>query len=243
MKKLFIILLFTVFFQNWIFAQEVFSSGANYTETPTGSLSWTIGETLTETFSDGNGIFTQGFHQSDMLQTTCQELSLMQGFNMISTYIIPELPAVELVFQPVVANILILKDGAGNVYWPYFSINLIGNMTLGAGYKLNMQYADTLAICGSAAIPETSALSLPIGWSLIGYLRQSPISVTTAISSILAEIIIMKDRNGNVFYPFMGIDMIGNMMPGQGYQIKLLSAQTLTYPANTFVLKTQQTNF
>ncbi|MCF8370549.1 MAG: hypothetical protein K9H64_02930 [Bacteroidales bacterium] len=243
MKKLFIILLLTVFFQYWINAQQVFSSGASYTATSSGSLSWTIGETFTETFFDGNGIFTQGFHQTDMLQITCHELSLMQGYNMISTYIIPELPSVELVFQPIEANILILKDGAGNVYWPYFSINLIGSMTLGAGYKLNMQSADTLSICGSAAIPETSALSLPVGWSLIGYLRQSPVSVSTAISSILSDIIILKDRNGAVFYPLLGVDMIGNMMPGQGYQIKLLSPQTLTYPANTFVLKTQQANF
>jgi len=46
--------------------QEVISSGGNYDETSSGSLSWTIGETTTETVSDGTNTLTQGFQQSNL---------------------------------------------------------------------------------------------------------------------------------------------------------------------------------
>ena len=55
-------------------AQEVVSSSGNYQETSTGSLSWTIGETITETVTNGN-ILTQGFHQSRITVTNITEIN------------------------------------------------------------------------------------------------------------------------------------------------------------------------
>jgi len=49
-------------------AQEVISSSGNYQETANGSLSSTIGETLTETQTNGNTI-TQGFQQTNIIVT------------------------------------------------------------------------------------------------------------------------------------------------------------------------------
>jgi len=66
MKSL-IILLVTVLFPFFISAQtvspEVISSSGDYFEGANGSLSWTLGEIATETFSSGNIILTQGFQQ------------------------------------------------------------------------------------------------------------------------------------------------------------------------------------
>jgi len=36
---------------------------------------------------------------------------------------------------PVVSQILILKDVAGQVYWPQFGVNSIGNIQFGDGYR------------------------------------------------------------------------------------------------------------
>ena len=44
-------------------AQEVVSSGGNYHETGQISISWTLGETVIETFGSSDLILTQGFQQ------------------------------------------------------------------------------------------------------------------------------------------------------------------------------------
>jgi len=54
-------------------AQEVVSSSGNYQETSNGSLSWTIGEPITETKSNGNTL-TQGFQQSRLTVTNISEI-------------------------------------------------------------------------------------------------------------------------------------------------------------------------
>ena len=55
-------------------AQEVVSSSGNYQETSSGSLSWTIGEPITETATNGNTL-TQGFQQSGITVTNITELN------------------------------------------------------------------------------------------------------------------------------------------------------------------------
>ena len=46
------------------------------------------------------------------------------------------------------------------------------------------------------------------------------------------NIVMVKNGNGLIYWPTYGIDNIGNMNPGEGYQIKMLAADTLLYPAN-----------
>ncbi len=47
-------------------AQQVVSSGGDYFENSTVSISWTLGEPVTETISGGTNILTQGFQQSKL---------------------------------------------------------------------------------------------------------------------------------------------------------------------------------
>ena len=55
----------------------------------------------------------------------------------------------------------------------------------------------------------------------MGYLHQEPYSVIDMMSSVnSANLIIMKDQSGNVYWPQFGLNSIGNMCPGKGYQIK-----------------------
>ena len=54
-------------------AQKVVSSGGDYQETSSGSLSWTIGEPVVGTVSNGN-VITQGFQQSRLLIANISEI-------------------------------------------------------------------------------------------------------------------------------------------------------------------------
>lgn len=46
------------------FGQEVVATDGNFASTAQGSLSWTLGEVVTETFSTVDSYFTQGFQQN-----------------------------------------------------------------------------------------------------------------------------------------------------------------------------------
>jgi len=55
-------------------AQEVITTAGDYNTSSTGSLSWTLGEVITETYSDGLNALTQGFNQSQLSATATYEL-------------------------------------------------------------------------------------------------------------------------------------------------------------------------
>lgn len=58
-----------------LLAQEVIGSQGDFSSTSQGSLSWTFGEIVTETVSNGNGTFTQGFQQVILSDAALSDLS------------------------------------------------------------------------------------------------------------------------------------------------------------------------
>jgi gliding motility-associated-like protein len=73
MKKTFFffnLLLFTLIFQQvkaQSFAREVIGSAGTFATSPYGSMEWTIGEVMIETFVSADYYFTQGFHQPSVV--------------------------------------------------------------------------------------------------------------------------------------------------------------------------------
>jgi hypothetical protein len=59
------------------YCQQVIATSGNYQSTTTGSISWTLGETLVTTCSAGSKILTQGFQQANITV-------LPSGLNQIS---------------------------------------------------------------------------------------------------------------------------------------------------------------
>lgn len=161
-----------------------------------------------------------------------QTLNLVSGWSMFSTYIDPFEANLDSVFSPIVSQVQIVKDGGGAVYWPQFNVNAIGSLTLGKGYQIKMLAAQSLDIIGTAVVPETTPFTILQGWSIIGYLRNSPANIATIFSSIVADVIIMKNGIGQVYWPLWNVNAIGNMMPGEGYQANMIVSHVFSYPAN-----------
>ncbi len=59
-----------------VYAQEVVSTAGSYGETTSGSLSWTVGEPVTETITDGTNTLTQGFQQSKLTVTAINDMKV-----------------------------------------------------------------------------------------------------------------------------------------------------------------------
>ncbi|MCX6256820.1 MAG: T9SS type A sorting domain-containing protein [Bacteroidia bacterium] len=161
-----------------------------------------------------------------------QNINIVQGWSIMSTYINPTNANVVNVFSPL-TSLVILKNGSGQVYWPAYSINQIGNMVVGQGYQVNVSSAGLLTIQGTAVIPQSTPINIPATWSIIGYLRQTPGPVVNMMSPIVNNIMMVKDGNGQVYWPLYGVNGIGNMQPGQGYQIRMTATATFYYPANS----------
>ena len=59
------------------------------------------------------------------------------------------------------------------------------------------------------------------GWNMFGYPCSQSIDLSEAFSSIVENVIIVKDNNGNVYMPEFSFNGIGFLEGGEGYQIKM----------------------
>lgn len=160
-----------------------------------------------------------------------QDISLDLGPNMISSYVVPPIPALETLLMDIAGKMILIKNGDGQVYWPDQGINYIGDWDVSQGYQIYMKEAATLSITGQQVDP-VMPLELSPGWSLIAYLREAPLAVDQALDSINLALYLAKNGDGQVYWPSFGVNQIGDMLPGEGYQVYLNSLGELTYPHN-----------
>ena len=171
---------------------------------------------------------------------SCQEhnITINAGWNMISTYINPDSADMLAVLNAIASDILLAKNGQGQAVIPSLGINAIGNWNVLEGYKIKTSNATTLVIGCQQVNPLTTPIALSPGWSIIAYLRTTPMDIVATLSNIDSNILLVKDNGGNTYLPSFGINTIGDMIPGQGYKIKMSASDILTYPANDTTAKT-----
>jgi hypothetical protein len=159
-------------------------------------------------------------------------IDLPSGWSMISTYIQPENTDIEVLLNDIADDLLIMKDGAGNIYMPSLGINNIDNWSIEKGYKVYMTSSNTLDITGQLIDPTSYTFELASGWHIVSYLRNSSYDVEDALDDITTNMLICKNAQGDIYMPSLGINNIDQMEPGEGYQIYMTTYDELTYPAN-----------
>jgi hypothetical protein len=112
-------------------------------------------------------------------------------------------------------------------------VNSIGLWQPLEGYQVKFSAARTVCVGGEQIDPAQVSIPVPQGWSYIPYLRETEMRVTSALGGLSPDVVIMKDQDGRVYAPAIGLNAIGNMKPGQGYQIKMSNGRDLVYPAST----------
>ena len=147
----------------------------------------------------------------------------------MSTHLQPENSDIVAVFEEIEDNLAIVKDESGFVYWPTFALNNIYELSVGKGYQVKMNSPEDLLVTGTQVSYDTP-LELNGGWNIMGYLHNQPHNAAEMMSSMYNNLIIMKDELGNVYWPTYNLNNIGNMQPGEGYQIKLAGPYTFSYP-------------
>ena len=170
--------------------------------------------------------------------TSVQNIQFNQGWNIFSSNLLLQNTNVEDVMSPVSSSLLVVKDDAGNVYWPMVGLNQIEDLEIGKGYMSKMTFDTSLDFIGTSIEPENIILELEEGWSFLGYLRDNPMDVLQVVANdfvdIRDDIIIMKDGYGNVLWPDYELNSIQTMYPGQGYLIKLSTDTEFSFLPNDF---------
>jgi hypothetical protein len=159
-----------------------------------------------------------------------QQIALNQGWNTISSYMIPNDPSLETMLSGISSKIKIVRDDSGMVYKPAEGINTIVNWDSTDGYQVNLTSPANLIIDGSIIQPSNLPIHLYQGWNLIAYSRNTEMPVLTAFSGIMDHLLLVKGPVGEIFFPFWDINTIGNLKPGLGYYVYVTDACVLVYP-------------
>ena len=138
----------------------------------------------------------------------------------------------DVVLADILADLEEVRDAAGGVYDPDTGTNTIGDWEPLEGYMVNVQNPVTLTFEGVQIDPAATPIALGAGWNMVSYLRDTGMPIDQAVVSIASDLVMVKDKDGRIYYPDYGINTIGDLQPGQGYKIYVDQASTLTFPAN-----------
>ena len=189
------------------------------------------------TGGDFEFINTAVFYNCDLTygNVDCQIIELPLGWSIFSTFIYPENPLIDNVLFPIVNDLVIVKDFAGSAYLPDYEFNGIGLMEIGQGYQAKVTDIISFDICGERLNPEEHPINLSIGWNMIGYLRQEPADITAVLADLTQtnNLIIAKDYMGNAYLPEWNFNGVGDMLPGKGYQLKVVDNDVIYFLSNS----------
>jgi len=161
-----------------------------------------------------------------------QEIVFQENWNLFSSYIQTDNMNVEFLLSPFVEDVIIVKDNIGIAYLPNFDFNGIGELTIGQAYQAKLTSAHSITLEGEYMKPEENPITLTAGWNMVGYLRIHA-ATPTQVFEYINDLVIVKDNLGMAYLPEYNFDGIGNMQPGQGYQVKVLNQQVLYYRENS----------
>jgi len=64
---------------------------------------------------------------------------------------------------------------------------------------------------------------LNLGWNTIGYNVLYATPVEYQFASIINDVVLVKNNGGEIYWPYYNFNAIGDMIPGQGYQVRVSS--------------------
>lgn len=160
-----------------------------------------------------------------------QELALVTGWNMFSTYMAMDDQYISDAFANFIDFIIIVKNNLGEAWLPNYNFDGIGLMQSGQGYQCKLNAPIDIVVEGDYLVPENNPIDLDNGWNLIAYFPITEYDVIDIFANV-EDLVIVKDNTGMAYLPEYDFNGIGNMQAGKAYKVKVLSDQILQYPAN-----------
>jgi hypothetical protein len=164
-----------------------------------------------------------------VLESNTQQNVLPKGWSGVSSYVMPNDPAMEDVFGAVVDNLVLISDNVG-VYWPAQNLNTLNDWSVTSGYKIKMENNTGFNIDGYTRYPP-EALTIPNGWSFLPVNSICAINVETFFNQF-PNITMIKDMaNTGIYWPGFNINTLQMLYPGRAYHLLNNGAPiTFVYP-------------
>jgi len=229
MKKsiLFLTVIALTFLSIQVKAQQVIASAGGYYEGENISLSWTLGEPVTETFSAGSVILTQGFQQPYNFYIQ-QILNIPAGWSGVSSYIDPMNKGVEGIFTPFESDLVILAS-MSQFYYPAENVNTIDNWDYHTGYQIKAENEFNVTLTGTHI--SNSSVNLADGWNLIPVLSSCEVPVENVFGAFEPLEIVKQVAGPYLYWPEYNINTLESLVPGKAYFVASNDAGTVSYPA------------
>ncbi|MCF8302659.1 MAG: T9SS type A sorting domain-containing protein [Bacteroidales bacterium] len=179
-----------------------------------------------------------------------QAIALEEGFQFVSTSVVEENPAMDVVLEDILGSDLdFVKNSNGELFHKvgFDWVNNIGDWMTKEGYLFNMNGAQELLLEGER-MDATSPISLESGYQFVSYLPVEPMDATVAFESIMSDDLdFIRNSNGQTLQKIGGewVNGIGDCQPDEGYLVKLNAAAELVYPAtgNTSGITNPETEY
>ena len=157
-------------------------------------------------------------------------LVINEGWNLVSLNITPQDQDIVTMMQPLVegGNLELMKDGNGRFYWPGQDFNNIPEWNPLNAYQIKLTEGVEFNASGEV-VQAGEVIPLSEGWNMKAYLPRESVHSEIALSGIVDRLIMAKDGNGHFYLPAFEFNNIGNMLEGQGYQIKVTEDVDLVY--------------
>jgi hypothetical protein len=188
--------------------EDIVIHSANFPENTWGS-DYNAGKSIDAGnvyFEDVSGLFAGEVYENDPFGRInwpaagiTQELSIPAGWSGISTCIIPGNPKIEIMFQPIVSELVLLYNLSGS-YWPDQGINTLKNWDVSSGYIIKTTDDVSLIVSGYEISEKTVALSQ--GWNLIPVYSLAPAS--EILESLPGFVVAKGIATGEILWPALG---------------------------------------
>jgi len=166
----------------------------------------------------------------DVTERLGQQIPLNLGWQIISTYNIPDYPEFpEMFSHQLQNNSLEVILGKTGIFWPGQNINMLGNWDTYQAYKLKMNANDNLNIGGELVTSRT--VNLSAGLSYLPVLSTDIVNAMEIFDQLGGSLIFAFEiANGLIYWPGGGIYTLEKLEPGYGYLVYLLTPGSVTFP-------------
>ncbi len=165
-----------------------------------------------------------------VLEPFTQNYLLANGWNGISSFIIPSEPNIQEIFLGILDQMVIVINMEG-VYWPETNLNTLEIWSDESGYLVKTSGEASLSIEGMIKYP-IFGYKLSPGWSLIPVKSQFPVNVLEVFGDF-SDVVMIKEAAGTkLYWPAMQINTLQELIPGNAYQLYLTGDETIEIPVS-----------
>ncbi len=156
------------------------------------------------------------------------ELVIPQGWSGVSIPVDPWYPEMDVLFEPVMDNLVMVYNNSG-IFWPENNINTLVNWNVLSGYTIKALQADTVFIEGYQE--KNLSRGLATGWNYLSVPVNCEKDVVSLFAANVGKLTMIREIAGiNMYWPQFSINTLGVVKPGKSYLVCINQPFNLQFP-------------